>query len=221
MKRRGKKRTSVKKWELIENDKFMFFQFKSGKWIMGYSTISTGEGFLEYFKPILVKQIHSDIIIDIDQTKNRTGDGMITSKKNSVLGIKIADCLPVFLFNKQKFCMIHCGWQGIIKKIIQKAKLLMGEYEYVLGACIGPCCYEVGDDIAKLFTARHKDAVVFRNNKYYVDLKAAAIEDLGEDRLIGNLDLCTKCHPEYFYSYRRGDKNRRNYSIAMVAEREY
>lgn len=97
----------------------------------------------------------------------------------------------------------------------------MGEYSYILGACIGNCCYEVGHDITALFKTQYKKAVVFRDNKYYVDLKAAVIEDLGEDGLIGNLDLCTKCHPEYFYSYRRGDKNKRNYAIAMVVKREY
>jgi len=221
MKQKTQKRMPLKNWEFIEKDHLKFFQFKSGNWIMDYSTISTDDGFLEYFKPTLLKQIHSDIIVDIDHTNNSIGDGIITGKKNVVLGIKIADCLPVFLFNEQKIGMIHCGWQGIIKKITQKAKLLMGEYEYVLGACIRPCCYEVGDDIAELFKVQYENAVIIRENKYFVDLKAAVIEDLGEDRLIGDLDLCTKCHPEYFYSYRRGDKNRRNYSIAMAIEREY
>jgi YfiH family protein len=218
MKQKVKQRTTLKNWEYIEKNHTNFFQFKSGNWIVAYSTISTDNGFLEHFKPILLKQIHSNIIINIDRTKNRTGDGIITSKKNVVLGIKIADCLPVFLLNEQKICMIHCGWQGIIKKIAQKARLLMGEYKYVLGACIGPCCYEVGDDIIELFKTQYKNAVIIRANKYFVDLKATVIEDLGKGRLIGDLDLCTKCHPEYFYSYRRGDKKRRNYFVAMPVE---
>lgn len=216
-----RKRTSVKKWELIKQNRFTFFQFKTGGWVTGYSTISGGELFLKHFNPILIRQIHSDKIIDLDRTSDRIGDGMITSRKDSVLGIKIADCLPVFLFNEQRFCVVHCGWRGIIKRITQKAKLLMGEYKYVLGACIGPCCYEVGADTARFFIEKYKDAVQVQGNKYFVDLKAAVIEDLGEDKLTGNLDLCTKCHPKYFYSYRRGDKKKRNYSIAMATKHEY
>ena len=221
MKQKGKAQAVLKEWAFIKENNINFFQFKSGNWIMNYSLTGTDNRFLDHFKPILIKQIHSDTIINIDNTGNRIGDGIITQKKNSILGIKIADCLPVFLFNEKKICMIHCGWRGVIKKITQKAKTLMGEYKYVLGACIGPCCYEVGDDIAVLFKAQYKNAVINRGKKSFVDIKKAVIEDLGKDRLIGNLELCTKCHPEYFYSYRRGDKNKRNYSIALHAMSEY
>jgi YfiH family protein len=221
MKQKGKKPVGIDEWMFIEKNNIKFYQFRSSHWIMNYSTIGTDDRFLDHFKPILLKQIHSNTIIDIDRTENRIGDGIITQKKNSILGIKIADCLPVFLFNEENMCMIHCGWRGIIKKIAQKAKTLMGEYKYVLGASIGPCCYEVGDDIAGFFKAQYKNAVIKRDKKSFIDIKTAVIEDLGKDRLIGNLDLCTKCHPEYFYSYRRGDMNKRNYSIAMQDMSEY
>jgi YfiH family protein len=204
---------SKNEWILVNESGLAFFRFKTDEHIIAYSTASSTLKFLDHFQPLLIKQVHSDKIIDIDRSKNRVGDGMITQEKNKVLGIKIADCLPVFLFNEDKVCMIHCGWQGIIKNIARKARKLMGEYEYVLGACIGPCCYEVGYDIAGLFRARHEHAVIERAGKYFVDLKKAVIQDLGAERMIGDLDLCTKCHPEYFYSYRRGDKDKRNYCI--------
>jgi copper oxidase (laccase) domain-containing protein len=89
----------------------------------------------------------------------------------------------------------------------------MDNYKYVLGASIGPCCYEVKEDTAELFTQQYKNAVIRRNRKYFIDLKGAIIEDLGKEKLIASLDFCTKCHPEYFYSYRRGDKNKRDYAI--------
>ena len=204
------------KWQLIEKEGIRFFQCRTDIYSMNYSTVSFDQKFIDCFKPVLFKQVHSETIVDVDNTQDRVGDGMISRQKDLALGIKIADCLPVFLFNEEKLCMIHCGWRGIINKIAKNARKLMNEYQYMLGACIGPCCYEVGDDIANLFKTHYKNAVISRKNKYFVDLKAAVIEDLGQDRLISNLDLCTKCHPEYFYSYRRGDMNRRNYSIATV-----
>jgi copper oxidase (laccase) domain-containing protein len=69
---------------------------------------------------------------------------------------------------------------------------------------------------ARLFTPQYKTAIIRRDTRYFVDLKGAVIEDLGKDNLIGSLDLCTKCHPEYFYSYRRGDKNKRNYAVGIA-----
>ena len=209
------KSTRIISWELIKDNNTEFFQFKSDNRFMFYSTRSNEERFLERFKPILLKQIHSDEIIDVDHDSKRIGDGMISQKTNCILGIKIADCLPVYLFNEAKICIIHCGWQGIIKGIAKKARRLMSNYKYVIGASIGPCCYEVKEDTARLFTPQYINAIIRRDRKYFVDLKGAVNEDLGKENLIGSLDFCTKCHPEYFYSYRRGDKNKRNYAIGI------
>jgi len=209
------KSTRIISWELIKDDNTEFFQFKSDNRLMLYSIKSNEQRFLRRFKPILLKQIHLDEIIDVDHDSKRIGDGMISQKTNCIMGIKIADCLPVYLFNTQKGCIIHCGWRGIIKGIAKKARRLMSKYKYVIGACMGSCCYEVKKDTARLFTPQYKNAIIRRDRKYFVDLKAAVNEDLGKDNLIGSLDFCTKCHPEYFYSYRRGDKNKRNYAIAV------
>ena len=209
------KSSSKTSWELIKDGGVEFFQFKSDNRLMVYSTKSNEERFLERFKPILLKQIHSDEIIDVDKDSARIGDGLLTQRSNLALGVRIADCLPVFLFNKTKICIIHGGWQGIIKGIAKRAKRLMGNCKYILGACIGSCCYEVKKDTARLFTQQYKNVVIRRNRKYYIDLKGAVIEDLGEEKLIASLDFCTKCHPEYFYSYRRGDKNKRDYAVGI------
>jgi len=210
------KSSSKISWELIKDGGIEFFQFKSDNRLMLYSTKSNEERFLERFKPILLKQIHSDIIIDIDKDRARVGDGLLTQRSNLALGVKIADCLPVFLFNKAKICIIHCGWQGIIKGIAKKAKRFVDNYRFVLGACIEPCCYEVKKDTARLFTQQYKNAVIHRDTRYFIDLKGAVIEDLGEEKLVASLDFCTKCHPEYFYSYRRGDKNKRDYAVGIA-----
>ncbi len=207
------KSTRIISWELIKDDNTEFFQFKSDNRLMLYSTKSNEERFLERFKSIFLKQIHSDIIIDVDKDSARVGDGLLTQRSNLALGVRIADCLPVYLFNETKICIIHCGWQGIIKGIAKRAKRFMDNYKYVLGASIGSCCYEVKEDIARLFTQQYENAVIRRNRKYFIDLKGAVIEDLGEEKLIASLDFCTKCHPAYFYSYRRGDKNKRDYAI--------
>jgi copper oxidase (laccase) domain-containing protein len=56
---------------------------------------------------------------------------------------------------------------------------------------------------------------VYRDGKIFLDLKKCVLGILGEDRLAGNLDLCVKCHPELFFSHRRGDVGKRNYAVII------
>lgn len=200
-------------WELFSEDTFSYFRFTWKNNCALYSTVSSGDRFLEKFKPIFLKQVHSDAIINVDREDQRIGDGLISRRWNCVIGVKIADCLPVYLFNDENICIIHCGWRGVIKGIARAAAKNLGTYNYVLGASIGPCCYEVNENVTRLFRRRYRNAIITRKGNEYLDLKNAVIEDLGHGGLLGSLDYCTRCHPEYFYSYRRGDSKKRNYAV--------
>jgi YfiH family protein len=202
-------------WQLIDETDIKYYQYKRHNSIAIYTTKQGEEKILEKFAPIFLKQIHSDIIVDKNYENCRAGDGLITKRKKFALGIKIADCLPVYLFSDKKVCIIHCGWRGIIKGIAKKAAKIMGRYKYLLGASIGPCCYEVKEDIAKIFFQKYKRGVKIKNKRYFLDLKACVIEDLGSKNMLSSLDLCTHCHPEYFYSHRRQD-TKRNYALILI-----
>ena len=198
-------------WRLVENNEWKYFQLSCKTVTCIQSTIHGAELLLKIFDPILLKQVHSDIIIDIDRDQSRTGDGLITTRKVN-LGVKVADCLPVFMFGTDRTCIIHCGWRSIVKGLALKAAKMLGDYTYCLGASIGPCCYDVKDDVTLQF--RHlPEAVIKRGTKTYLDLKKAVIGQLGPSKLLSSLDLCTKCHPEYFHSFRRGDRHKRNYAL--------
>lgn len=197
-------------WKLIEEPDVKYFQFVFENKMFLYSTKFGPEKFLERFAPVMLKQIHSDIIIDIDKENDKVGDGLIAS--GSSIGVKIADCLPVYLFNGQNIAILHCGWRSIINGIVIKAKNMLKDYQYCLGAAIGPCCYEVKSDVASLFSQKYPGAISERWQKIYLDLKKAVIQELGIDRCLANLDYCTLCYEEYFYSHRRGDK-KRNYAV--------
>ena len=71
---------------------------------------------------------------------------------------------------------------------------------------------EIKQDVVDRFKQDYAHAILPRDGRYYLDLRAAVVKDLGADTLLGSLDLCTKCHPEYFYSNRRGDIQR-NYAL--------
>jgi YfiH family protein len=200
-------------WTLITEEGRTYFQFRWENQYALYTIKNTESRIVEKLKPMFLKQTHSNVIVDIDNSSSSAGDGLLTRKNDFTLGVAVADCLPVYLFSKNKHCIIHCGWRGIIGGIAKQAARVMGNYQYVLGASIGPCCYLIMRDVAELFEEKYRNAVVIRGTQYYLDLKAAVIEDLGVKNLIGSLALCTHCHPDLFYSYRRGDHKERNYAI--------
>lgn len=199
------------KWRLTAQGKAEYFEFKKSEHHAIYTTKHGQDNLVRGLNPIFCKQIHSKIIVDVDSAGEVTGDGLLSSTGRCI-GVKVADCLPVYLFAQGKICIIHCGWRGIIEGIAREAKKILRNFHYVLGASIGPCCYEVQQDVAAIFIEKYAAAVKRRKGNYFLDLRAAVAQDLGTASLIGSLDLCTKCHPEYFYSHRLGD-GQRNYAL--------
>ncbi|MEO0136052.1 MAG: polyphenol oxidase family protein [candidate division WOR-3 bacterium] len=198
-------------WKLVEEKDLKYFRFTYEDKVFLYSTRIGTQKFLDIFKPLFLKQIHSAIIVNIDTETKRTGDGILTAGNKSI-GVKIADCLPVYIFSGDKMMILHCGWRSIYKGILRRARGLLKNYHYVLGAGIGVCCYEVKNDVASLYYARYPEAVVNRNGRLFLDLKKAVQSELGLSSLMADLNYCTYCHPHYFYSHRRGDKER-NYAV--------
>lgn len=203
-------------WRLVESNTARYFELTDGDYSAIYTTKQGQDGVAGDLQPVFLKQIHSDIIIDVDTDPARTGDGLTTSAGRCI-GVRVADCLPVYLFADERVCIIHCGWRGIKRGIAKKAKKLMADFRYALGACIGPCCYEVQQDVRDLFIDEYPDSIQTIDGAYHLDLRSAVMRDLGAGAMIASLDMCTKCHPEHFYSHRLGDAQR-NY--ALIARRE-
>lgn len=84
-------------------------------------------------------------------------DGMVTNEKGLMLGITVADCVPVLLYDPVKRCIgaVHSGWRGTAKEISARAIEMMadefGSRPSDIEVCIGPCicgkCYEVGEEL--------------------------------------------------------------------------
>ncbi|KPK69921.1 hypothetical protein AMJ87_09770 [candidate division WOR_3 bacterium SM23_60] len=202
-------------WRLIAQSGVRCFEWYENGVRMFYSIRGSEQDFNKKFEPRFLRQVHSDTIINADDSTMTTGDGLFSQTAGRMLGIKVADCLPVYLYSETRICIIHCGWRSILKGIAKKAADIMGDYQYVLGASIGTCCYEIKDDVAEPFEQSYDHALVRRNERVFLDLKAAVIEDLGRERLRGALDYCTKCESRFFYSFRRGDRKMRNFATLV------
>lgn len=141
------------------------------------------------------------------------GDGLWTDVPHVPLLALSADCLPIALMRangeRPAVAVLHAGWKGLLDGLAASAVHALGGglVSAVIGPAIGPCCYEVRDDVGDPFRARFGRDIV-RDGK--LDLWRAAelaLRNVGVGR-VERVDLCTACHPELFFSYRRDGKPR-------------
>jgi YfiH family protein len=164
-----------------------------------------------------VRQIHSNRCL-YAAAPGRLGeaDALVTDRPGLLLGVRTADCLPLLVADPEHRAVaaIHAGWRGILGGILaevlrQMAARFGSRPEALLvavGPAIGPCCYEVGPEVAaqfrELFPER-KDL----DARTRLDLAEAARRQLRkagvpEERL-AVASMCTRCGTEEFYSWRR------------------
>jgi YfiH family protein len=193
---------------------------------------------------IALKQFHSDVIHLFDTASGEPckGDASITNRPNLLLAIQTADCVPILLVDPKKraIAAIHAGWRGtlarIASKTIGKMQMHFGtnprDLLAAIGPSIGPCCYEVGTEVATQFLSQFADAPTyfdeFRTGDepnpiqwlnmmppghqpppkgVLLDLRKANRSQLISAGLrpqnICTIDLCTACHSDILFSYRK------------------
>ena len=129
-------------------------------------------------------------------------DGHATGLQGLGLLVLVADCLPVALMAPGRAAMLHCGWRPLAAGIVEDALVTFsGEPPAAaIGPGIGRCCYEVGEEVLAEFadldgvaSGRMLDLRMVVRRK----LEAAGVEQ------IEDVDLCTSCRPDLFFSHRR------------------
>jgi hypothetical protein len=132
-------------------------------------------------------------------------DGHVTDAVGLGLLVLAADCLPVALVSPSRVAMLHCGWRGLAGGIIDQAlrKFDMSDpVAAAIGPGIGPCHFEVGDEVLQAFSA-YEGVSAGR----MLDLKAVAAAQLRAAGVssVQDVDRCTYCEPDVFFSHRRDD----------------
>lgn len=168
------------------------------------------------FPVYLPLQRHTPDVIILDGMERRIADGVITDKRGIVLGVEVADCIPVLICDPLVPVVgaVHAGWrgtaQGIIKNAIRKLKETFSsdpsKILIAIGPSIGPCCYEVDEPVMKAITSQTGSSYQTINGKYYIDLKRENLKQaLAEGVLEKNIWIsedCTRCNHERFHSFR-------------------
>lgn len=126
---------------------------------------------------IILHQVHGDKIVDADEITNfelePEADGAVTTKKNIVLSIQSADCVPILAssINGEIIGVAHSGWKGtrlgIIEKLIDKMKEKGArEIIAVIGPSIQQSSYEVDLEFYQNFVDFNQ-----MNKKYFIHSK--------------------------------------------------
>ena len=207
---------------------------------------------------IALKQFHSDVIHVFDSAPGQPckGDASITNRPGLLLAVQTADCVPILLVDTKKraIAAIHAGWRGTLARIVTKTIGAMQmhfatsprDLLAAIGPSIGPCCYEVGTEVATQFLSQFPDAPTyfdeFRTGDepnpiqwlnmmppghqpppkgVLLDLRKANRSQLLAADLrpqnIHTIDLCTACRLDLLFSYRKeGSRTGRLMSVIAL-----
>jgi YfiH family protein len=184
---------------------------------------------------VIPEQTHSNLVETVD---TRIGpdlrcDGLLTQVPSMMIGVSVADCIPLLAVNMvdRVLGVAHCGWRGMASGIIEnfcasiKRRTRQPEKTYFLiGASIGSCCYEVGEDMLARFAPHEVSRFsASRGGKTFFDLKSLAAWRLLKQgiprRQISVDNTCTSCQKYILCSYRAsGDGCGRMLAFVMRKE---
>ena len=134
-------------------------------------------------------------------------DGLWTQERDRGLMLLTADCLPVALARENGrpgLAVLHVGWRGLLEGIVEAGVEALGggPLQAAVGPGIGPCCFEVGEEVAEPFRARFGAEILVGRNLDLVEATERALRAAGCDS-VERVDLCTSCEEELFFSHRR------------------
>jgi YfiH family protein len=140
-------------------------------------------------------------------------DGHVVSSPEIALLVFVADCLPVALAGPGGVAMVHAGWRGLAGGILAAAAEAVEADAAAIGPGIGPCCYEVGDEVLSAFAGLGEGVAEGR----MLDLPEAARRSLANAGVgeVESAGLCASCEEELFFSHRReGGRTGRQAGVA-------
>lgn len=164
-------------------------------------------------------QKHTDKVLLLDSDfVPVVADAVITNNKQILIGVQVADCVPVLLYDSKKSVIgvVHAGWKGTASGLMKKTLTAMhdsfGSSPEDIRVAIGPsirwCCYKVKRDVLDLVTKATGEGEyhLMRDGEYCLDLASANKYQalfLGvPEKNIWISEECTLCYPDRFYSYR-------------------
>jgi polyphenol oxidase len=182
---------------------------------------------LDLARVAYARQVHGADVARATGGLAGAADVLTTTERGVPLAIFTADCLAITAWDPDAgaLSVAHVGWRGTVKGAQRAAVASLAglgaapaRLRVAIAPAIGPCCYEVDAPVIADFTRAYGAERLARWSRpsrpghVMLDLWTAnedLLVDAGVDRArIDNPRLCTACHPELLYSYRKGNRGR-------------
>ncbi len=147
-------------------------------------------------------------------------DGLLTNEPDVVLFTQYADCVPLFFADpiKRVVGTAHAGWRGtaarmgavMVERLVADYGCRREDILAAIGPSIGPCCFEVDEPVRNVFRENFPFAkectVEAPRGKSFINLWELNRRTLCEAGVLPEhitvTGLCTRCHPDIFWSHR-------------------
>lgn len=177
--------------------------------------------FLSVDSIYLLDQTHSNHIVNVSDRLNGDcqADGIWLNKNqypeliNKAIGIRTADCLPIFIQTTSKIILLHAGWRGVADGIIENSIDIIKD-DLIEKLFIGPSacsdCYEVQKDCLSKFQFSINKTI---GDKFFLDLSTTALEifkskcNFKSEAVLSQSQICTITDLSW-HSYRREKESR-------------
>ena len=161
-----------------------------------------------------VSQVHGTRAAMAPCERTEEADAIVATEPETAVGVRVADCVPILLADSKTgaAAAVHAGWRGVVAGVIASAMKRHAFDLAAIGPCIGPCCFEIGDDVIEKLRPHVRDR--------HGDLRAAVRAQLAAAGLenIDDVQGCTKCDASRFFSFRRdGEASGRH--LAVISTR--
>jgi YfiH family protein len=177
-------------------------------------------------------QVHKTDFCEVSRSGQECGevDALWSRAPGILVAARHADCVPVLMARRdgKAVAAVHAGWRGTRAHILRE--LWAGlqtqgekpqEWVATVGPAIGPCCYEVSEELALDFAREFGPGAVPRPR--HLDLpaiNAAELREIGVSE-IETLRSCTQCSVDargqpLFHSYRREKTSTRQFSVIAI-----
>ena len=170
---------------------------------------------IETKQVVFIKQRHGSVVIEAKIGNLQEGDALVTNKTDLCLAVRVADCVPILLFDTTNkiVASIHAGWRGSVKEIVVNTLKYMQDKYMVnpgdviagIGPSIGPCCFEVKEHVASQFKDSYVSWFTHKMGRT-IDLWRVNYDQLikggVQKKNIEIANICTKCNLDKYFSYR-------------------
>ena len=165
-------------------------------------------------------QIHGKDVLVVDEQVAasptvRRADILVTREPGILLMQRFADCVPLLLWHEEAsvVSVAHAGWRGtaigVAQRAVESVTELGGSPEGLrvgIGPSIGPCCFEVGDEVVEQIPGAQDTSAPGPNGRPHVDLwelnrRQCVAAGVPAERIAVST-ICTRCHPDTYFSHR-------------------